>query len=351
MKKKSNENQRFPSIFLPKTKKGAFTSVRDLFLPKAKKGAISIDVTIELVALVISFGLLIAILVPQITKWVYEESETSLCEWSIVVGAIARPLGKEVISPECKARKINISTTDLQPYLSEAEQTINKWKSDERYSRMLEEFPEATIKNEYKYALNKLVANELSNCWNKVLRGRLAMFDKWYNKIDFIKGDYPEYAEDYVSKTNLLLIDVWGAPKFCIICSNIKFNEDLKDLGLPANIDLTKWLQHTTYEKDKKKTIYGYLYDGQTVPSNLVEPEYTYEINPPNRYSIVYERINPHAIDDVIESSWDTINYLIPFIDENDDVPEVIHQLRLVPHDLVAKPYTEGGESCFKIIE
>ncbi|MBI4919416.1 hypothetical protein HY837_05765 [archaeon] len=188
------------------------------------------------------------------------------------------------------------------------------------------------------------------SCWNKVIRGKLPMFDKWYNKIDFFGSDYPKYAGEYIDQVNAF-ITIWGAPTFCIVCSNIKFNEDLKNLSLPANIDLTKWLQHTPHPDHPSKSIYEYLYEGQTVPSKLIEPEYNYDLDPPNRYSVIYKRINPHFFDDVVENIWGFVDYLNPFVDEDNNVPTVINQLKLVPHDLVAKPYKEGGESCFYVID
>lgn len=316
---------------------------------KNKKGAIAVDVPIELIALLFSAGVLLVLFIPQLYTWITTSTEQVVCEWSIVAGAIARPLGKELISPECKARKVSISTKNLQQFLGEAETTINKWLKDEKYVAIRDQFPEANLQNKYKYALNKLVAREMTNCWEKVLRGKLPMFDEWYNKIDLFGSDYPEYAEKYIDKVNAF-VKIWGAPTFCIICSNIKFEDDLASLNLPKNIDLTKWLQHMPYKKSSK-SIYEYLYEGQTKPSQLTEIEYNYDLTPPNRYSVVYERINPHVIGEFIDEIWDFIDYLSPFKDEKGNVPRVISRLRLVPHSLVAKPKNEGGESCFYIIE
>ncbi|MBI4919415.1 hypothetical protein HY837_05760 [archaeon] len=88
-----------------------------LFLSKTKKGALSVDIPIELIALVFSFVVIVTLFIPPIYHWLQQKSSSGVCEWSIVAGAIARPLGKEVISPACKANKINISIKDLQPHL------------------------------------------------------------------------------------------------------------------------------------------------------------------------------------------------------------------------------------------
>ncbi|MBI5065845.1 hypothetical protein HZA97_06420 [Candidatus Woesearchaeota archaeon] len=327
---------------------------------KNKKGAIITETPIELIALAFAALVILSLYVPKIVDWFGEEGQKSICEWTIVAGAIRPIPGKELITPECRHTTKIINKEDLNPYLKEAEETINKWNSNDLYKGIREEFPQADLQNEYKYALNKVVSKELTSCWEKVVRGKLAMFDEWYNRIDLWGSGEPKQLEEYRDKVRAI-ITVWGAPTFCILCSEIKFNDSLSDLNVPSRIDLNKWLQYTPYDKNKKISSYEYLLEGQTLPSNLVSSSlYDYDVLPPNRYAVIYKRINPHITDPILHVVWSAFEYIDPVAYYHDWVygenteeepPDTLHRLKLVPLEQVAKPASQGGESCYKILE
>ncbi len=316
-----------------------------------KKAQMGPKEVVTIISYLIVFAVILYLVFPAIIGLVRQGTEEAVCNWTIFLSGIFRAGGSSPFPIECKAKEITVYEGNISNYLPEAKTNLEKFSGLEKYKRFNDKFKDMSkSQKEYEYAVDEFVAKELDSCWRKVVRGKLPMFDEWWNLVDVpLLGlrnvDAKSYDAEFKSKWSALgLIDIWGPPTFCIVCANIKFDDALIAKLKDSEVDsLNDWLNHHSVNKFGD-SYYKYLVEGQTIPSTLFIPRYgVKDLKTTN--SIIYKRVNPHASTAWLQKAkqlvWKT----------DGELPPIISELKLVPYEDVSKPYTSGGESCVYVIE
>ena len=116
------------------------------------------------------------------------------------------------------------------------------------------------------FALHSLVGNELRKCWQKIGEGQLDLFSNWYNQ----EGYY---------KSIMIQANLENMPATCIICSRIKFDQELKEEFKDRYLSLEFWAKMTK-PKTKLKTHAEYLMD-DSHNKELFSPTWYYSVDEP----------------------------------------------------------------------
>ena len=308
----------------------------------------------KIVLILIGLAVIMSVVYVLFVKSAEEAGSKSQCELSILLGSIARFGGVERVSPECKANVVNIAQNDIDKQKLLARQELNNLaekKNNPDYAEVNKFFNNPSDDEQLTELItNKIIAKEMTSCWDKVVHGKLGMFDEWYNLFDLgpglRKGDYEknrqEYAKNLIAHWEIPgVLQSWGPPKFCIVCSDITFGNDLKN----KNVDsFTSWLKATPHWYYKDQSLYEFLVRDQNYEN---EPYYDYEISPGKQYAVVFERVNMHQF-----SQWyyDVKNAL-PFVGGGEIPEDKINRLVLKEYDKVVKPFDEDGQACYRIID
>lgn len=319
-----------------------------------KRAQISVDTFILLAALAFAALVILAIVFPSVRDVLEPEGEKAACEWSLVMHSIAKLGDWSLIPPECRANRIEITMKDLRKYGREASKRIEVYKENPtKYEKMLKTFDDPTDPNIVdEWALNKIVAEEMKDCWEKVFKGRLPLFEKWWRLYswDPVTG-VPENQET-AFELWLPLIGTQrfhGPPTNCVICSRIKFSDKVKkEFGSRININsLDLWLKYN-YPKTGGKSYYDGLTEGQSELKGLFTSQYYYSIDEP--LAVVYEKI--YFDQEIIKKS----DQLWKFVFGGDDAQYEYNFLKIIPYtqeSLIHPPKEDGtgGEGCTFILD
>ncbi len=338
-----------------------------------KKGAIAIDNLAMIIAFLL-VALALVIFFQRITE--ANPVDPRACEWSVALNAFKKSLllGKDLVPPSCKVKRLEIDKSSIDSKRKKAEKDLNFFKNNDDYKKLLRYFSSEDSHIVDEYALDKIMADEMVECWDKVWRGKLSVFDEWWNLMECCKtwdkepgsgsstlvngvdkvGETCIETEPCTGKTVFsALMPVYGlyevasgelqfkqSPVFCIMCSRITFNDDIKNLGLPNKItSMYEWL-YINRVKNTADTYYDHLMEGQTNIGQLAPQKYYYDIDFP--YAIVFRRINVHKSQQFTD--W-ALSYLGKAPSEN------INRLDLVPFDKVTTPIDQGGIGCTVLID
>ncbi len=320
-----------------------------------KRGAMSIEQLGIIVLSLIALAVIMLMIYPKFLGTSTDVGKKSTCELSILLGSISRLGGVERIPPECKANIINIDQKLISSQSLPAREELTKLaelKTNPDYKEVTHYFNDPSSEEQLTEIIaNKIISKEMTSCWDKVVHGKLGMFDEWYNLFDLgpnlkpsdYKANKQAYADELISHWSVPgVIEKWGPPKFCIICSDITFGKDIK-LNKDAT-SFTPWLKATPHWYYKDQSLYEFLIKDQNYN---MEPYYNYKIEAGKQYAVVFERVNTHKL-----AQWYYgIKNVLPFVG-GEDVPNSINRLVLTEYDNVVKPFDEeGGEACFKIID
>ncbi|MEM2131500.1 MAG: hypothetical protein QXR96_03175, partial [Candidatus Woesearchaeota archaeon] len=219
----------------------------------------------------------IALLVLLYTTGIYKvilvkTTEDLKCEASFLASALLRPLGtigNPSVDPQCKVNKYTVVLNQKEDienqfilnkdYVSnipsqtlDTFERVKRWNSnpdlseDVKYSYFDDYSKEEFSNNENinldnptkeqkeyiraRYNLDKLFADELARCWDIVGQGKLDLFDNWFSFIDCNSNlagiQECKNLQDWVSFTKSGKLKPTAS--FCVLCSRIKFDEELK---------------------------------------------------------------------------------------------------------------------------
>jgi len=150
--------------------------------------------------------------------------------------------GFKAAEARCKADTPTIEVKDLDALKSRAETAIDRYISE---GSPAADYFSQTEQSRYEWALDKIMADELVNCFGKGWRG-------WLDLQGTTTG-------------NILLAET-GA-QVCILCSRVKFSPEVRDIfGSTTEFDLRPWLDANNKEG---KTYYALLTQG-------VDPSYQF---------------------------------------------------------------------------
>jgi len=314
--------------------------------------------TVIIVLMIIT--VLAVVFIPKIVKYFKDKGESGVCEWSIALNAFKKSflLGAEKIPPNCKAKVLQINQTVLESKKKKAQKDLGFFRKDARYKDTIRYFNSTSNHINYEYSLDGIIADELVDCWSKVWRGKVSVFDEWWNIIEcctkfdenkncietepctsnlIVGGAIPLYAAyEYVVGD----VVIKEPPVFCIICSRIIFNDDLQNLGLPSKItSLNEWM-YLNRMKATSDNYYEYLSEGQTIAGRLTKQKY--DFSPNADYAIVYRRINVHKLKQAGE-------WALGFLEAKPS--EDINRLDIISYDAVTQPIYNGGLGCTAIVD
>lgn len=316
------------------------------------KAQIGIDTLVGLAILGLLVVILIVIVFPTIKEVLIGEGEKGACEWSLVMHSLAKLGDWSLIPAECRAHRIDIDLKYLDRFTSEAKRRINEYNANpSKYGPMLADFNDPNKKEQlYEWALNKAVAQEMNDCWTKVFKGRLPLFDKWWTLYDFPWRNIDVTDKKHGEKIFHSFLGTFRqAPVNCIVCSRIRFSDDVRRMFAGKNIDsLDDWLR-SNYPRYGGKSYYEELAEGRSELNSLFTPPYSFSVD--NPLAVLYERIYYyHIADATITKVWETIF--------GGSTQNTFNFLKLVPYTqkaLINPPVTSGntyqGEGCTFVLD
>lgn len=302
----------------------------------SKKSQISIDTVVALAILAIAIAVLFYLIFPVVKEALVGSAEESECEWGLVLHAITKMGDWSLIPPQCSAQRPEISLSSLKEHEKEAKARINVYKKDKtKYAEILRFFNDPNNQNQVnEWALNKIVATYMKNCWTKkVSRGKLPIFSQWQGLISWGTEKAPGTGEDAV---NLYIARMHEPPVLCILCSRLKFSEDLINaFGSRKYIDsFDVWLRYN-YPSFDERSYYEIITEGQSSvkdPFTLRYPGYNLEFP----LAILYEKIYETRV----------------LLGEKRDIDE-LNYVKVVPYtnERITGSSKTGGEACAFILD
>ena len=305
------------------------------------KAQIAIDKFIGLAIVVIVMLVVLLGVFPGMREKLAQAAETGTCDWNIFMAGIrkAGTLGiAEGIPEGCKAKRIELTLTDVQRQLGYAKNRLKVINTDPKYKDKAPSFTNDDEKTQYQFAMNKLIADELAGCWAKVLKGKVPIFDEWWRLYSW--GTPPAGAGD---ATRILFTNIHRAPTNCIVCARIKFDDNLvttfpTKAGTSSIFTLPEWMAVNQWKSGGSYA--EFVADGQAETPALLQ-SYAFDVsNTP--LAIVYARINAHQVEEA--ASWIGTKFGID-VKEQD-----LNILRIVPYtqrDLISPE----GLGCTFVLE
>lgn len=325
-----------------------------------KKGYEITSVAVAAIAAVIALVVFLFIF-PEFGEKLYAAGSKGECEWSVLVSALTRTpgLGFENIPVECRAKYKNVTMADLQANYPSAEKMMQFYKTKgQNYAAISNLFSDPVNPlMRAEWSMNKIVADEMVECWDKVWHGEMPLFDSWYRLIDYQNvvldpATVANATQQNISvtpgaMTSLDYLKVWNLkfqrpPVFCIVCTRLKLTDDVKSqfAAKPDIKSLTLWMQFNAVPGTSESY---YLY---TLPDWLkpFQQNYGYNVNQP--IAVVYSRINMHKIA-TVTSPIVTFLGLGSSADAQDKADKIV----VVPYDSVILPFNKNGANCDYVLD
>ncbi len=318
------------------------------------KAQTGIDTLVGLAILGLLVVILIVILFPEIKEALVGEGEKGACEWSLVMSSLTKLADWSLIPPECRAHRMDIDVKYLDRFTSEAKVRIKEYKNNPaKYGSILVYFNDpAKTEQVYEWALNKAVAQEMNDCWTKVFKGRLPLFDQWWNLYDF-PWETPKPGE---SEGYAYIDQFYGSfkhpPVNCIVCSRIRFGDDVKAMFAGKAISSADlWLRYN-YPRYGGKSYYEEITEGQSELNSLFVKQYEFSVD--NPLAVLYEKIYYYQ---GLEK-W--LDVLIKSATGGKDGTYELNYLKLIPYTqdkIIVPPNYDtsygntGGEGCTFVLD
>lgn len=266
------------------------------------------------------------------------------CQWNLLLSSITKApiIGTETIPPECQMTRVNITKKQLEDRKSANKREIEEFNKDYENNQYISFRP--TISKELmEYELDKVVANEIKDCWEMAWMGQMPLFKEWWSllkcEIDSEgkfkcgcaapKEDCSALGEVW-DRIKVWNYDVQRPPAFCVLCSRIKFDDEIKKEFTDEIKSLPEWMQkHPVLVDAQKRSYYEYTKDDAN--KGLFAPSYKYKVDKP--LAVVYARVNvlkpQHWAENVLE--WTGIK---------GEASEPVNILSIMPYDEVTNVCT-----------
>lgn len=259
------------------------------------KKALVVNTMVLLILMLIGAGMLYGI-THSITKILSIESEEKICAFSSIVAASTKVQGIELTKIDCPMQLKTVTETDVR---REAPKVIGeikefKTKDEDRWNKLTNDYKKSFTQTSgaitdlnnllqgppynspihKEFALHSLVGNELRKCWQKMGEGRLDLFSNWFSK-------------EGVFDAALIQTGLKDMPSICIVCTRIKFDQEVKEEFGDRELSLEFWSQMTK-PKNKQITYAEYLLD-DSHDKDLFGPRWKYTVTEP--IAAVYAKI------------------------------------------------------------
>lgn len=281
-------------------------------------------------------------------------AKTSSCNWNFAVNAITS------LPPECEATYSTLTMKNLSKGTVRAAKRIEEFNAEPRkYAKALEHFPYQEKYSEedltlYEYAMDEYIAKRMKSGWDKVWKGKLPIFDDWWNIVDWTFFGFTD-AEAEKGRTvqgeeaiDIWLLKVYDPPTFCVLLERIKFGEDIKkkfgDRGRLRIDSLSPWMDNNPLVAKGSVPNKIHYYDNtpyskyleDDVHVGLFRQRFNYELD--KNYAILYSRVNVYKGKQYAETVLDWLG-----VYDEEDLSKPINVISLVP-------YEEIGQRCHVLI-
>jgi hypothetical protein len=282
------------------------------------------------------------------------------CRWEIFSQGIGpeRLIGLGQIPSSCKADISRISIQNLTKGFKGSRKTIETFNLNYPDNQFSEIFDPTDEKSLVEFNLDKLIAKKTKSCVDKVNHGAMPIFENWWHLYGQDEktaiGTVKEYLKAAVGAAKQSPV-----PRFCVICSEIRFNKDLiKSEGKYSLTGKDKNTITTLAEWMKKNPIpivnmpyYEYAKLNKKASDLFAsDSDYYYQIDKP--MALVYMRVNIHQLvkwGQGASVAWETIAGWFPGLGVKGDYHEDNPPLE-PEHSIVLMPYEDAGKECDFII-
>lgn len=313
-----------------------------------KKGQDLSPILVTLIVLVVSLAVLLLVY-KEFGDVLEEEAMKKNCQWNLLLSSFTKSpvLGVETIPPDCQMTRKIITLEQLEDKKKSNQKEIDEFNKKYKNSKYVS-FHSNSEEELLEYEMDRILADEIKDCWNVAWMGQMPIFQEWWSliKCETDKdGDYKcgctENEECSLPKEVLSRLQFWdyessGPPAFCLLCSRIKFEDKLKEKFNAREItSLPEWMQkHPVLIDVLQRSYYEYTMDD--VNKGIFAPDYVYSVEEP--LAVIYARVNVYKPIQYAETflKWTGI------IDK-DKVHKPVNVLSLMP-------YSEVSEKCTYII-
>lgn len=284
------------------------------------------------------------------------------CRWEIFSQGIGpeRLIGFGQIPASCKADISRIGVNNLTKGFETSRKTIETFNlnypdPDKQFS---ENFDPTNEKSLVEFNLDKIIAKKTKSCVDKINHGAMPIFENWWHLYGQDEETAIGTVKEYL-KATVGAAEQSPVPRFCVICSEIRFNKDMIEsdgkyslAGKDKNTitTLAEWMKKNPIPI-VNKPYYEYA-KLNTQASDLFtsDEDYYYQIDKP--LALVYVRANVHQLIKWGQSAsvaWETIAGWFPGLgvkgDYNKDNPPSEPE-----HSIVPMLYEDVGKECDFII-
>lgn len=275
---------------------------------------IAIDTLIQLSIIAVIFLVVFLGIFPPFTQKLEAAEEKGKCEWSVLLSAVGKAgsLGIAQGIPEgCHAVRKTITLDDLRKKFGYAKNRL-KIITDPAHKEYATTAPffRTQIPDDpqvlYEFALDNVVADELADCWTKVFRGKMPLFDEWWRLYDCVKegktqpcSTIEEFVAFAIPAYGVWKVTTGGvqanrAPVNCVICAHLTFDEKLKkEIGRPSIVTLQEWMGNNPVPRIGTSYL-KFIEEGQSDASALFT-RYSFDLSDEG-VAIVYERVNAQKL-------------------------------------------------------
>jgi hypothetical protein len=259
------------------------------------------------------------------------------CQWNLMQNAFTKnPItGGEAIPPDCEMLRVNLSKKQLEKKISTSKKEIIDFDT-KYYENKYTSFNIDKNQDMLEYELDRIIANEIKSCWEVAWMGQMPIFKEWWDLFTC-------YGDERVCKCKTKdcgnigkAIDISNsaAPAFCLICSRIKFDDEIQtEFESKIISTLPEWMKnHEVITDAKSRSYYEYVMDDDNI--GIFAPEYKYQVNEP--LAVVYGRVNVLRPQQAIEGIGNFVGIL-------DETSKAQNFLGLIP-------YSEVSNKCTYII-
>ncbi len=314
-----------------------------------KRGESEVSLLVTLVGLALALALLVIVVI-EFGEVLQEKATKRNCQWNLLISSLTKSpiLSTETIPPDCKMVTKEITLEELENKKKSNKKEIERFNAKYEDSKYVN-FHLDIDRELLEYEMDRIIANEIKDCWEVAWMGQMPIFKEWWSLIDCekeektgeykcncVKGKECKFIPGLIEKVQFWNNDFTTPPAFCLLCSRIKFDDKLKETFKEKEItSLPEWMQKHPVVVDPQRRSY-YEYTKDDVNMGIFFPEYIYEVDEP--LAVVYARVNVYKPIQYGEQVLKWIGIMDP-----DKIHKPINILSLML-------YSEVSEKCTYII-
>lgn len=273
-----------------------------------RTGQIATDTLIRLAIVVVIFLVVFLGILPQFQKKAEASGGKAKCEWSVLLAGLSKAGSLNLAQgiPEgCKAKTVVVTMKDVQGRAGYARNRLKVIQDPKHreYDATSKYFRTAPLNDNLikEFALDNIVADELVECWEKVWKGKVPLFNEWWRLYDVCVdpntgkstgcGKLEEFAK---SAWAVAFNDANKAPTNCILCAHISFDPEVQKIVRKPEM-MMEWLGNNPVPRTSAPYS-DFLAEGQTIGGFAkLNLKYDFSTADPG-IAIMYERINTHQL-------------------------------------------------------